>query len=381
MRITASRIHDGYRFLPEGSVLELTNEGVIVGVSDHMTEDTRRYEGLICPGFVNAHCHLELSHLKGKIAERTGLIPFLKQIPGLRSKFSDEEKKKARTDAYQELIDNGVVAIGDIANTSDALDLRAEDKLHFHSFIECLGFNDNLATDCFAGAIETYKAYMAQQPGSKILRQSLTPHAPYSVSTRLFELINEHQPGALISVHNQESAEEDRFFQTGAGEFNELLNALGIDSSRFIPSGKSSLKTYMNWLAPGHPVLLVHNTYTRREDVLAAQARFHNLYWCLCPNANLYIEGTLPDVEMMISEGLNLCIGTDSLASNHQLSIYAELCILKEHFQALDWEILLHWATLGGAKALGMEQAIGSFEPGKKPGVLNIVGEKVSVVS
>ena len=150
------------------------------------------------------------------------------------------------------------------------------------------------------------------------------------------------------------------------------MQTLGIDDSFFLPSGKTSLQTYLQWLSASHPFIFVHNTYTHRADIEVAQTLLKNVYWCLCPNANLYIENTLPDIPMLMRECDTICVGTDSLSSNHQLSVLAELQTIKKHYPETNWEDLLRWGTYNGAKALQMDDTVGSIEKGKKPGILHI---------
>lgn len=375
MLITAARIHNGHGWLPQGSVIEVTADCTIVALhgSDRQADATF-YDGILCPGFVNVHCHLELSHMKGAIPEHTGLVPFLQQVMMHRNNFSDEQKLLARHKALSDLLDNGVVAVGDIANGNDTLDLRGLDKMHIHTFVECIGFTDQQVRERFGFSERVYEAFTEQPIGSKNLRQSIAPHAPYSVSQDMFGCIDNFDSKALMSIHNEESAEEIKFYTDKTGAVNDLLNGFNINSSFFKPSGRSSLQTYTEWLNPSHPFIFVHNTYTSLEDVRFAQNRFASAYWCLCPNANLYIENRLPDIEMLVKEANNICIGTDSLASNHQLCILSELQTIKEHHPAIDLEILLKWATLNGATALQMEDKIGSLDIGKTPGIIQVLG-------
>ena len=374
MFITAERIHDGNGWLPPGSTIEVSPDGVILSILPAANEQTIRYEGVLTPGFVNVHCHLELSHMKGIVPERTGLIPFLKTIPRHRNDHSDEQKKEARHNAYRELVANGVVAVGDIANTTDTLDLRELDEMHFHTFVEAIGFNDHRAAIAFDYASKTHTAFSAQRAAEKLLRQTIVPHAPYSVSASLFRLISDYANGCVLSIHNQESREEDRYFMSKEGGVQDLLHTLGIDDSRFSPSGKSSVQTYMEWLSRDTPMIFVHNTYTSAADIRYVLNRTNNSYWCLCPNANLYIENTLPAIDTLIAEGAKMCIGTDSLASNHQLSILSELQAIKKQFDHIDWGTLLTWATRNGAEALQMDGIIGTIAPGKKPGIVQLTG-------
>jgi aminodeoxyfutalosine deaminase len=372
--ITADRIHDGNGWLPEGTTIQLSDDGHVVAILNTSVETATRYRGVLAPGFVNVHCHLELSHMKGLVPEKTGLIPFLKQIPQYRNNFTEAQKTEARHAALDELYRNGIVAVGDIANTSDTIDLRSQDKIHFHTFVEALGFVAANAERSFHYSRAVFDAFAAQCKVGMQLRQSIVPHAPYSVSAPLFSLIDAHQPLAPLSIHNQESEEENKFYISGTGLIPDLLGSLGIDAGGFVPTGKRSLASYTQWLSPNRPYIFVHNTASVSEDIYAAAGLGDQVYWCFCPNANLYIEDRLPDIANFISKDARICIGTDSLASNHQLSILAELTTIKKHYPDIAWETLLNWGTHNGAKALGMDQMLGTIEPGKQPGILLLSG-------
>ena len=125
----------------------------------------------------------------------------------------------------------------------------------------------------------------------------------------------------------------------------------------------------LDQVTPSGSLILVHNTFSDRETVRQILKR-GNTFWCLCPNANLYIENKVPPAVMLSSEGCEIVIGTDSLASNHKLSILSELKTLQSYFPSLKLEEMIRWATINGAKALGEEQSYGKIEPGKKPGLL-----------
>lgn len=370
--ITAHSIHDGQQWLPQGTTIAVTDTGLITDILDTPTAHTLHYEGVLCPGFVNVHCHLELSHMKGVAAEGTGLIPFLKNIPQHRNNYTAAQKQEARHKAFEQLLQQGVVAVGDIANTDDTKDLRVLDKMHFHTFVEALGFVDSGAERSMGYATATYESFAAQGNDDHLLQQSIVPHAPYSVSRSLFKLINEHSATAILSIHNQESEEENKYYNNKTGLVKDLLQTLNIDDSSFAPTGKPSLASYLPLLSTLHRLILVHNTYSNQQDVAFAQEHVNNIHWCLCPNANLYIENRLPDVDMLVKAGVNLCVGTDSLASNHRLSIMAELCTLKKYYPSLSWETLLRWGTYNGAAALQMTDVAGRIAIGKKSGIVQI---------
>jgi cytosine/adenosine deaminase-related metal-dependent hydrolase len=372
MFITASRIHSGKDWLPEGSAIEIAEDGTIISITDTTPSEATIYSGILCPGFVNVHCHTELSHMKGIIPEHTGLVPFLQTVSLHRNEHTAEEKKDARFRALDELYNNGIVAVGDIANTADTVDIRAEDKLHFHTFVESLGFTDANAERSFGYASSIYEQFKAQKQGQMRLSQSITPHAPYSVSKTLFGLIDAHTGPGTIAIHNQECEAEGQFFMAKEGAIRDLLKSLGIDDTPFTPTGLSSIRSYLQWMTHNRRFIFVHNTYTPKEDIQHVHALVKEAYWCLCPNANLYIEHRLPDIDMLMNERANICIGTDSLASSHQLSVMAELHAIKASYPGIGWDTLLRWATNNGANALGLDHVAGTLETGKKPGIVLI---------
>ncbi len=377
--ITAPRIHDGLKWLPPDTTIEVAEDDTILALHYGPAFKKRAafYDGILLPAFVNVHTHLELSHMHGRIPRHTGLIPFLQQVAGLRNDYTEAQKKEARHSALKAMHGRGVIAAGDIANTPDTLDLRALDLLNIHSFIECIGFTETYAQQQFAHAWSVLGQFAAQQQGEKSLHQSLVPHAPYSVSEGLFRMIAAAAGrSSLMSIHNQESAEENSFYKDKSGAVVDLLEGLGIDHAFFKPAGASSIQTYLPWFEKGPPFIFVHNTFTTAEDVRFAHNCRSPIYWCFCPNANLYIENTLPDIlKLVIQEQMHICIGTDSLASNDRLCILSELVTLKEHFPELTWETLFRWGTANGAAALQMPD-LGRIRPGVRPGIIQVTDDR-----
>jgi len=190
----------------------------------------------------------------------------------------------------------------------------------------------------------------------------------------LFRLIAGFPGNHLLTIHNQESETENEWLLSGKGDFLRLYAALGLDVSFYRGTGKRSLESFLPYFYRNQSLILVHNVATGAEDVRAARAGGPDLYFCLCPNANLYISGLLPDVELLQRQGCRIVIGTDSLASNHQLSILEELKTLQRAFPGLPTPTLLQWATAGGAEALQAEGVLGTFAAGKQPGVVLIEG-------
>ncbi len=366
MRIAADKIHNGKKFLPPHSVIRVNETGCIEAVELHAqaTEVDVYYEGIICPGFINAHCHLELSHLKQVVPKHTGLVTFLSSVSIQRSHSTIEERQLAMQAAHDFLIAKGTVAIGDISNNDDSLSLKQLSPIAIHTFIECLGFAAPFAEARFNYSLAVEEAFKNNN-----LSCSITPHAPYSFSEKLLALIDGHQQGATLSIHNQECLAENELYMRKDGDMLRLYETLQTNTDHFQASGKSSLATYAPWIDPTHPLLLVHNTFTNKEDIELIKARFNKAFWCVCPNANQYIENSLPPINLLQAMDVPICIGTDSLASNDQLDICSELNVLLDNF-TLALEDVLQWATWNGANALSMQDHLGCIEEQYTPGLL-----------
>lgn len=372
-KFSAGYLFTGHHLLDQNHVLVADEKGFIQAVlpAAEAGEDVQKLDGILSPGFVNAHCHLELSHMKGLIPTGTGMIDFLLTVMGRRF-FPEEEVLRAVADAENTMLENGIVAVGDICNTADTITQKRLGRLFYHNFVEAIGFVDATAGDRLNMAKGVWEKFRSvEQPG--VHHTSIVPHAPYSVSATLFGLIAGMEGNDLLSLHNQESEAEDAFFRKGTGDFHRLYEALKLDISFYKAPGKSSLQACLPYFNRRQSLTLVHNGTIKDEDMQFIQQHadhLPDLYFCLCPNANLYIGNRLADVDLLRRYSATMVIGTDSLASNHQLSILAELKILQTYYPMVPLPELLQWATLNGAKALGIQDAFGSFEQGKKPGIL-----------
>jgi len=339
------------------------------------------HKGIICPGFINTHCHLELSHLKGIIQEKQGMAAFIKHIISSRSSFSDQQIFSAIANAEQEMINNGIVAVGDISNNDSSFAQKLKGNLKYHTFFEVFGNDPSQADKIFEKVIQLQIELESAGSKSFIYKShtSITPHAPYSVSSDLFKLIKAHaeQTNSLISYHNQESEAESELFINGSGAIAKLFKEMGMNTT-FIPAtGLNSLRSTLINFLNSNKTLLVHNTYTSKDDIAWTMNYFNgstsNLFFCFCPNANLYIENVLPNYQAFIDAKATCTIGTDSLASNHSLSVLDELKVINKHSPEIPLQTLLTWATLNGARFLNFDNELGSIEKNKRPGLNSIM--------
>lgn len=360
MQKIQSTIINGHQVLKNG-VLVLDDDGVTIDVIPEEKvdfSDVEIHDGYLVPGFVNAHCHLELSHLKNKIAEHTGLVDFVMGVQKFRNS-SDEEIQEAMRIAEQEMIADGIVAVGDISNSSNSFKIKSERNLYYHTFLEGLSFNPDRA-----GIVIDSMLSLKASATEFGLNSSVSPHAPYSVSRELFKLMSDLNE-KIYTLHHLESLEEIMFLKEKSGEFLKLYEFFNLNIDAFTPEEKSATKYWLNQFDVSK-LILVHNTFLSDDSFELIQEKLKNVFWCLCPNANLYIENRLPNIPSLIEKGAKICIGTDSLASNHQLSIREEIKIIQQHFPEIDSAYLLQCASIHGAEALGIEEEYGKFFIGKR---------------
>ncbi|MEN0053179.1 MAG: amidohydrolase family protein [Mucilaginibacter sp.] len=355
----------------KNGIVTVDDQGRVISVTDHTNPPegpVEQLSGIICPGFVNTHCHVELSHLKDKIQPHRGLVSFIKDVQAFRN-ADKGEVLEAIQKADEEMYANGIVAVGDISNSNSSIPVKAASKLYYHTFVETFGFLPQNADEVFNKAVELLNEFKPQSC-------SITPHAPYSVSKELFKLIRKHSDlgNNLISIHNQECEDENKFYRYKLGGFIELYEHFGMDIGHFKPQARNSLQSIIPLLTNKQKILLVHNTCTNLKDIYFIKRFDRKINWCFCPNANLYIENYLPKIQLFIDQGFNITLGTDSLASNTGLSILSEMVTIQKKFPAISTQKLMEWGTINGAEFLGIDDEKGTLEPGKTPGLNLITG-------
>lgn len=375
-KITANIIYDGKGNSLNEKVIVFNHDGVILDVvnKEEAGESSiiKHYTGALCPGFINTHCHLELSHLKNRIEEHTGLDNFVKEIEKQR-KATPEEMQEAAIKADEEMLANGIVAVGDISNSDYTFRLKQISKIYYHQFIELFSFHPDKAEQAFQRGVNLYNSFKDNTTDKKNV--SITPHAPYSASDKLLGLITQHavENGNIQTIHSQESSDENCFFKNKTGKLFERLTNWGVDVAFWRAPGVSSLKATLPKLSSTNNLLLVHNTFTNEEDIIFAMQKHQHLFWCLCPNANLYIENNLPPIDLLLKHNCKIALGTDSVASNHQLSVWEEIKTIQKHSPQIPLAQIIQWACNNGAEFLRIDNVMGSIEKNKKPGIVNII--------
>jgi len=352
------------------AVITTEDDGTIISVEDTTgalkeKHSTEFYNGIIVPGFINAHCHLELSHLKGQTKKKEGLGGFIEQIRNNR--YSPKERIiSAASSADNHMYSEGIVLCADICNTPDSFGIKKESRIRYINLLEVFGLDPEKAAARMADITR-----VAEKAREMDMPYYLIPHSVYSISMTLFKILrNETQNNKVTSIHFMETGGEETFLKHHTGPLMSSYERSGLIPSIFeIPENHSEV--ILDEITNSGNLILVHCTFVDRDTIRLMKKR-KNLYWCLCPNSNIYIENTLPPVKLLIEEGCEIIIGTDSMASNENLSILEELKTIQLSFPDLPLEDLVSWATFNGAKALGEQEQFGSIEPGKKPGLLLI---------
>ena len=359
-----------YIYTPEGwldhHLLETDEQGTIKELRMISPDDQpQHFNGLLCPGWVNVHCHLELSALKGHIPVGTGMTGFISEIFSKRNAFTDKEKRLAVEKAMYSLIKTGTVALGDICNSTISLRPKKEiSGLFTHSFIELLGLDVLSAQKIFSEGLELADSF-------EDLSHSITPHAPYSVSTSLLREIYS-LPAQLRSIHLMESLEERKLFEEDDGPFRRFFEKFNLPYQAF--AVKSPWQYVSADLSVNEDVIWVHCADMRPDELAELAEKFPDSMFCLCPRSNHYIHKRLPEIRHFLPFEDRICLGTDSLASNHSLDLFDEIKLLQKEFPEISLHRMIKWGSTQGAMALRQSNKFGIFAAGFRPGI-NLITE------
>ena len=315
---------------------------------------------VILPGLVNAHTHLELSWMRGRIPPSPTMPEWVERLLALRRTVERDPIEPIR-EAIAEARAAGTALVGDITNTLAAYQPLAEAGLSAAVFRELLGFNPQ---DPVAVVAKT-QAEIAGLPPVPWLRPSIAPHAPYSVSASLLGAIRDAAaPGRPVSIHLGEPAEEVEFLRTGRGAWQRLLQQLGAWTDDWVPPGCSPVE-YLDRLGLVNDRLLaVHCVQLTDPDLRRLGDAGATVV--TCPRSNRWTGAGLPPLERFYASGVRVAVGTDSLASVEDLSVFGELALMRELAPEVTARRLLESATRSGAEALGFGGELGTIEPGKR---------------
>ncbi|MBU1168109.1 MAG: amidohydrolase family protein [Proteobacteria bacterium] len=313
--------------------------------------------GVLMPPLVNAHTHLELSALKGRLTLDKGFEVWVKDLLSLREKTGRDGLLEGFNQGIRELTDSGTLVVGDISAMGIGDTILGESVLSGIVFREYLG---NIIPEIPMDEIN----------GGFVV--ALAGHAPHTSSPELLKSLKNRcrKRGLPFSIHLGESREEMEFITTGKGSWADFLTYRGIDFSSWGIPCQSPVKHLAQLGLLDEKTLCVHVIHADDDDIhLLSQTKSPV---CLCPRSNHLLHNTLASVEKMQANGLLLCLGTDSLASTPSLSIRDEMKFIAHHVSGIEPKDIFRMATENGARALGLGETFGRLEPGMSGALIHV---------
>ncbi len=332
--------------------IEISPSGIIhasgVYQSKQTSDVTDLGDGILMPALINAHTHLELSALLNRVPMHMGFTTWVDQLITERMLTGPERLKLAAAKACRTLWETGTCAVGEISSLNLTQDILSQSGLSGVWFREYLG-NEPI-----------------EIPENTIfpdrLCLSLAGHAPHTSSPKLLRLLKQDSQGKPFSIHVAESDDEMEFITRASGPWAEFLISRDVQYSEWGLPQQSPVKHLNNIGILDKNTLVVHLLNCDDSDLnILRECQCHV---CICPRSNLNLHNRLPDCERMLQKGLNVCLGTDSLASVDSLSLWDEMAFLFQNDSGLSPKTILSMATASGAQALGFSHQLGRLAPG-----------------
>ncbi|MCF7957725.1 MAG: amidohydrolase family protein [Phycisphaerae bacterium] len=323
-------------------------------------------DSILTPGLVNAHTHLDLSHLEGQVPYTGKFTDWVSHLVQQRNSLNTPAESII-TIAAENSLKNGVTLVGDISYNNSAATTLAKTPIRKTLFAEVFGLGSTL--DIQENYLKNCVPFHHSDP---LYQQGLSPHAPYSCGPDLYTLTAQiaqkhHLP---LTTHLAETLDEHEFLTHGTGPWKQYLQKINRFPSDWRPPSRSPVSYFLQLPLSNQPFLLAHVNYISDEELTALAHSPHHVAYC--PRSHRYFQHPPHRFNDMIKAGINVCLGTDSLASNASLSILAEMQYLHQHLPSFPPDTLLKMATLNGARALNWHNKTGSITPGKEADIIAI---------
>lgn len=344
---------DGYVYIEKGVIKRIGTGNAPNGatVIDHGP-------GTLTAALVNAHTHLELGALCGKLPVDKGFQKWVSDLLQRRADLSNAEIGSGILNGITELIESGCAMVGDISTLGASWEILLKSGLAGVWFQEFLGNSIPETLSC--------------REDSGAIRGSLSGHAPHTSSPNLLTSLKKitRKKGLPFGIHLSESEAEMEFISTATGEWADFLSRRGIVFSEWGLPAASPVFHLDRLGILDEKTLVVHLLHAQKKDVELLAER--GVTVCICPRSNENLHGTLPDLSGMMRAGLRICLGTDSLASVSSLSLWEEIKRVATRYPTVSPANIWAMATVNGAHALGFSALFGTLQPGRVPAMLYV---------
>ncbi|MBN1437598.1 MAG: amidohydrolase family protein [Sedimentisphaerales bacterium] len=346
---------DGGRILGVGEYSDLLGEFSGAAVVDLP-------DCVLLPGLVNGHTHLELSDLGGRVPFEGDFTEWVGRIVELRTELGDDIAGTIGA-ACEASLAGGVTTVGDISHENRARAELAKSGIRKVAFAELIGLREDVV-----GPLDYLAQCVWERSDDGLMRVGVSPHAPYSTNRKLYEAAAECD--VLLTTHLAETVAEADFLRDGSGIWPAYLKRIGRWDGSFEPVGVSPIRYFLGMELSGRDFLLAHVNYADDEDLALLAGRGHSVAYC--PRSADFFGHRNHRFREMLAMGINVCLGTDSLASNDSLSILDEMRFLRRRYPQLEAETILAMGTINGARALGWADEIGSLAVGKAADIVAV---------
>jgi cytosine/adenosine deaminase-related metal-dependent hydrolase len=362
-------IEDGYLLLKDGKISSL---GRMADLERRDFEKVFDFSShIVMPGLVNSHAHLGLSKLKGKIQEKS-FTQWIRLLMSEILNWNDGDYRSSAEQGIEELVRSGITTVGDVSRNGLSFDGLQKRGLRGVVFLEVLGLKQYIENERMRSA----KEFLASAEPDQKVHFGLSPHAPYSVSRGLLVESCQYawKHGLPVSIHCAETEEEIEFIQEGTGRIREMLEEFGLMDEDWQPPGISPV-AYLAQTGVLKGSICIHMNILEEKDVDLLKTQGVKVVCCPGTNAWFSREKVCP-IDTLLKRDIHVSLGTDSLASNDRLNMFAEMRLVRKYFPSIPSKDIVVMATMGGARTLGMEEKVGSFDRGKEADIVSILTDK-----
>ncbi len=314
---------------------------------------------VIAPGLINTHTHLELTHLLNDINYNGNFTDWIRQLVDIKKSWTEKNYRLSIEDGIRKSVESGTTTVVDISRNGLALDELIKSNIRKILFLEMIDFNPDTAS----ATIDNFKCQVDNITPNDLLSIGIFPHAPYTVSEKLYKCCKNtsNELDIIVATHISETKNEIEFLTKGTGHFVSLLKDFDM-LKNWIHPGLRPIEYLKNIGFLNKGCILIHCNFLTNKEIDLIEESESNVVFC--PRSHKYFQHEDHPFLKLKERKINIALGTDSLASNDSLSILDEMKFLSKHYTEVKPQDIFYMGTIAGAKALGMNDRIGRLEPG-----------------